>query len=189
MTVFLMLFTFTAIAQKSGNLNNGGFVLTQSDRVYIASSDGLWMLLASSSPVLIEEVPVSMLQAHDGRLYYLKDLYGTDLYGFTSLIDQTPMNCLPDGSDKKQIGQNRAVGSRFEYSGDNSEIMEMDVFIGYQSFTVYDGRIYNLSNSGLPGEYVYFKGQTGKIFRAHTETGETEKFTKDGFVKASAVKI
>ncbi len=152
--IALILLLPCAFAQQSGNLNNGGFVLTEGENVYVADPEGLWLLSPSSSPILIEEGPVSMVQAYEGRIYYLKDLYGEDLYGFTSLIDQTPMSCLPDGSDKRQIGQSRAVGSRFDYTGENGEVMEMDVFIGYQNFTVYDGYIYYLSNSGIPGEYV-----------------------------------
>lgn len=150
----LFLLSLSAFSECPGNLNNGGFVLTEGENVYLADAQGLWMLSASASPVLIDEGPVSMLQAHDGRIYYLKDLYGEDLYGFTSLIDQTPMSCLPDGSDKQQLGQSRAVGNHFDYDGENGEIMEMDMYIGYQNFTVYDGHIYYLSNSGIPGEYI-----------------------------------
>ncbi|MBQ1256685.1 MAG: hypothetical protein IIX93_05370, partial [Clostridia bacterium] len=50
----------------------------------------------------------------------------------------------------------------------------------------YDGYAFNLKIS-ISGNYIYFKGETGEIFRAHTETGETEKFTNTGFIKASAV--
>ncbi len=153
-TVLILLFAFISIAQEDGNLNNGGFVLTESETVYLALKDGLWMLKSGTAPERIEDGPVSMLQAHDGRLYYLKDQYGEDEYGFISLIDQTPMSCLMDGTDKKQIGISRAVGSRFDYSGENGEIMEMDVYIGYQNFTVHQGHIYYLSNSGIGGEYV-----------------------------------
>lgn len=170
---FVMLFSFVSFAEECGNLNNGGFVLTQNGCVYIAASDGLWMLPPSSSPVLIEEGPVSMLQAYEDRIYYLRDLYGTDEYGFTSLVEQTPMSCLTDGTDKKQIGQSRPVGSRFEYSGENSEIMEMDVYIGYQNFTVYKGNIYYLSNSGIPGQYIC-TGEYGNGEQTLSITGKYE---------------
>lgn len=152
--LLLILLSFSVYSECPGNLNNGGFALTEGENVYLANSQGLWLIPKSASPLLIEEGPVSMVQAHAGRIYYLKDLYGEDLYGFTSLIEQTPMSCLMDGTDKKQIGQSLAVGSRFDYEGENGEIMELDMYIGYHNFTVRDGFIYYLANSGIPGEYV-----------------------------------
>ena len=152
---FLLIFlTLSAFSEAPGNLNNGGFVLTEGENVYLADTKGLWLITESAPPLLIEEGPVSMVQSYDGRIYYLKDLYGEDLYGFTSLVSQTPYSCLPDGTDKQQLGESRAVGNRFEYTGENGEIMEMDLYAGYQCFTVYDGFLYYLTNSGLPGEYV-----------------------------------
>ena len=149
----LIFAVFSAFAQENGNLNNGGFVFSEKETVYLADGNALWMLKNNKDPVMIEEGPVSMLQAYDGRLYYLKDRYGEDTYGFTSLIDQTPMSCLMDGTDKKCIGASRAVGSHFDFAGETSPFMELDMFIGYQNFTVYDGYIYYLSNSGISGEY------------------------------------
>lgn len=143
-----------ASAQEYGNLNNGGFVLTENETVYLAASDGLWMYEGEKEPVMIEEGEVSMLQSYDGRLYYLINEYTEDEYGFVALTSQTPASCLMDGSDKKLIGDKKPVGSHFDISGENADIMELDAFIGYQSFTVYNGSIYYLANSGIAGEYV-----------------------------------
>lgn len=173
--IALILLLPCAFAQQSGNLNNGGFVLTENDSIYLALTDGLWQINPGETPVKIEDGPVSMLQACGGRLYYLKDQYICDSYGFTSLVSQTPVSCLMDGTDKKLLGPDRAVGSRLTYSDDAGKIMEMDVYIGYQSFTVYGDSIYYLSNSDIPGEYVctgeYGNGEAPLVITGKYESG------------------
>ena len=67
--VALTLLFSGAFAEQAGNLNNGGFVFTQEDCVYLASSDGLWMISSGKSPEKIEDGPVSMLQADLRRIW------------------------------------------------------------------------------------------------------------------------
>lgn len=147
----LFLFAFTAFSQESGNLNNGGFALSVENSIYISDNESLWRIEEGSAPEKIEEGSVSMLQAYDGRLYYLINEYQEDEFGFTSLKSQTPCTMLPDGTDKRLIGESLPVGSTFDFEG---ETMLLDAYIGYQGFTVYKGNIYYLANSGIGGKYV-----------------------------------
>jgi len=144
-----------AFAASPGNLNNGSFLVQNEDHLYIATQNGILRTdLSGRNAVRIETSPASMLQFYEGRLYYLSDLYGEDLFGDVHVIAQTPMSCLPDGSDKRILGEEKALGEIYEYPENENDSFLMDSFIGYRNFTVYDGSLYYLANSNEAGTYV-----------------------------------
>lgn len=145
----------SALAQTPGNLNNGAFTEQYENSLYIALEDGIWKTdLDGKNAALICEGRASYLQVYDGRLYYVRDVYGENEYGEVRLMEQTPMSCLLDGGDNKQLGEARKVGYSANYPEEEFGFIERDEYVGYRCFTVYDGYIYFLGNSDEGGRYT-----------------------------------
>ncbi len=152
--ISLALCSCSAFAQSAGNLNNGGFIEKGGDRLFIAASDGIYSVGENGDdPRKIVDGRASMLQYVDGRLYYLAEVYAADEYGDIGLASQEPMTCLPDGSDAKSLGEAKKVGYEIDFPENEGEPIVTDVYVGYRGFTVYNGFIYYLANSGEGGNY------------------------------------
>lgn len=150
-----MLGAGAASAQSAINLNGPGFIEAGEDCLFLAASEGIYRVSADgATQELIFSGRASALKYHGGRLYYLNEVYGENEYGDTGLISQTPMSCLPDGSDSKTLGDTRRVGSVTVFPESEDDPLTYDMYVGYRDFTVYKDHIYYLSNSSEGGEYI-----------------------------------
>lgn len=155
----LILVSGAALAQSSGNLSAGSFVEEGGGALFVAREDGVYrMAKDGTDAVKIVEGPATALQFYDGRLYYLAQTYSPDPDGILEnvLTAQTPMSCLPDGTDARKAGDSRRVGTEQSYNETSSlfGLESSDAYVGYRGFTVYNGAIYFLGNCGEGGSYT-----------------------------------
>ena len=176
--VLLLLLVFclpAASAQTGGNLPSGAFVETCEEGIFLALNDGVYRLNAQGqSPVKISSDRASMLQWVGGRLYYLAEEWGEDEYENITLLAQTPVSCLPDGSDRRELGESRAISSVFDWPDEDSKFWRIDSYVGYRDFTVTDSYIYFLGNAEISGRYecaANWLDENDKVYTVR-ETGE-----------------
>ncbi|MDO4548746.1 MAG: hypothetical protein Q4D04_11645, partial [Clostridia bacterium] len=148
MVLALIMICGCAAAQIPGNLDNGGFVDTANGEVVLCTNDGI-IKIGNDGVIKLSDDDASMLSIAGERIYYLKNKIGTDEYGDTSILDQTPMSMDLSGGDAIALGEARRVGMSTDY-----EEYKYDTFVGYAGFTVYADRIYYLANSGTDGTYT-----------------------------------
>lgn len=153
--LILLLTAVPALAQSPGNLNNGAFVEADGDDLFIALQSGIVRLQADGISAQISTDRASMLQLVGGRLYYLAENWGTDEYGDLRKLGETPVSCLPDGSDRRVLGEERKLGEVYDF-GDDDSTRNIDMLIGYRCFTVAQDAIYFLGNTNEGGTYTCY---------------------------------
>ena len=131
----LLLTAVPALAQSAGNLNNGAFIDADGNDLFFAAQNGITRLQADGTSAQISTDRASMLQFVGGRLYYIAENWGADEYGDQRKLGETPVSCLPDGSDRRVLGEERKVGEVYDF-GDDDSTRNIDMLIGYRCFTV-----------------------------------------------------
>lgn len=149
----LLLTALPALAQSTGNLNNGAFVDSDGNDLFLAMQDGVVRLQADGTSARISTDRASMLQLVGGRLYYLAETWGADEYGDIRKLGETPVSCLSDGSDRRVLGEERKIGEVYDF-GDDDSTRNIDMLIGYRCFTVTPDAIYFLGNTSESGSYT-----------------------------------
>lgn len=161
----LLLTSFPALAQSAGNLNNGAFVETDGSELFIAMPEGIVRLQDDGTGEYISSDRASMLQLVGDRLYYIAESWGNDEYGDLRKLGETPVSCLPDGSDRRVLGEERSLGDVYDFGGDD-DVRRVDIMIGYRGFTVTQDAIYFLGNtdeSGIYSCYGAFQDEDGQV--------------------------
>lgn len=149
----LLLTAVPALAQSAGNLNNGAFIDADGNDLFFAAQNGITRLQADGTSAQISTDRASMLQFVGGRLYYIAENWGADEYGDQRKLGETPVSCLPDGSDRRVLGEERKVGEVYDF-GDDDSTRNIDMLIGYRCFTVTPDAIYFLGNTNESGSYT-----------------------------------
>ena len=151
----LLLTAVPAMAQSAGNLNNGAFVDTDGNDLFFATQSGILRLQADGTSTQISTDRASMLQLVGGRLYYIAEGWGADEYGDVRKLSETPVSCLPDGSDRRVLGEERKLGEVYDF-GDDDSTRNIDMLIGYRSFTVTENGVFFLGNTHESGSYTCY---------------------------------
>lgn len=170
MILVFALFSFPAAAQTAANLNGGGFVEADRDSLFVAEKDGIYRVDGAQSERIFEG-RASMLQFFDGKLYFISETYEIDEFGDAEKTFETPACILPDGSGLTFLGEPRPFQPFSDYDDSDADAARVDRRVGYAGFTVKDGSVFYLANSGIGGEYEC-------RFRWYGEDGSEETETR-----------